>query len=69
MTRHSVNSSNIASIGHDPNTQELEVEFKSGQVYRYTGVSAADHRELMNAGSIGQHFHRRIKSSFPGSKV
>jgi hypothetical protein len=67
MTRHSVNSSNIASIGHEGDM--LEVEFKSGQIYRYTGVSAADHRELMNAGSIGQHFHRRIKSSFPGSKV
>ena len=70
MTRHSVSSSNIASIGHDPDTKTLEVEFTgNGHVYRYAGVTPDEHRELMNAGSIGSHFHRNIRSNYTGSKV
>ena len=69
MTRHSVSSSNIASIGHEPESNTLEVEFKNGHVYRYAGVSAEVHRDLMNAGSIGSHFHKHIRSNYSGSKV
>ena len=69
MTRHSVNSSNIASVGHDPSTGTLEVEFKNGHVWRYTGVSIQDHNDLISAGSIGKHFHSRIKNNYTGSRA
>ena len=38
MERQYVSSSNIASIGYDPDNQVLEIEFLSG----YDGLMAAD---------------------------
>lgn len=35
MERQYVSSSNIASIGYDPDNQVLEIEFLSGAVYQY----------------------------------
>jgi hypothetical protein len=61
MKRQYVNSSQIISIGHDPETNTLAVEFKHGGVYHYHGVNAAQHAALMSAPSIGSHFHTHIK--------
>jgi len=38
MLRMSVSSSNISSVGYDPKTQTLEVEFHNGGVYQYFNV-------------------------------
>ena len=38
MERQYVSSSNIASIGYDPDNQVLEIEFLSGAVYQYYDV-------------------------------
>ena len=35
MERQYVSSSNIASIGYDPDNLVLEIEFLSGAVYQY----------------------------------
>ena len=63
MERTPVKSSNIASIGHDPETNTLEVEFKGGGVYQYHGVDADKHAALLGAKSIGGHFHANIRNS------
>lgn len=68
MERTPVASSNIASVGHDPETNTLEVEFKNGGVYQYEGVSADEHGALASADSIGSHFHKNIKSRYQGVK-
>lgn len=68
MILHSVTSSNIHSIGHDPETQELHVKFKSGATHAYSGVSEAEHAALMGAESVGSHFHKNIRSR-PSRKV
>ena len=69
MDRKPVSSSNIESIGHDPDTDTLEIEFKGGGVHQYDGVSAKDHHALVNAASIGKHFHAHVRSKFPSRKV
>ena len=38
MERQYVSSSNIASIGYDPDNLVLEIEFLSGAVYQYYDV-------------------------------
>jgi len=49
-------SSNAHMIGHDPDANELHVQFKSdGPTYIYDGVTADEHAELMAAPSIGKH--------------
>jgi len=69
MNRVAVTSSNIVSVGYDQATQVLEVEFRSGGIYRYTGVTQEQHQELMAAPSIGSHYHAHIKNKFPAEKV
>lgn len=62
-------SSNIISIGHDESTQTLEVEFKSGDVYRYEGVPSSVHKDLMCAESVGRFLNDKIKGGYAHSKV
>jgi hypothetical protein len=64
MNRTSVVSSNIASIGYDPNTMTLEVEFKNGSVYQYFDVPESTYQELMTASSVGTYLNQHIKNSF-----
>ena len=61
MTLQPVESSNIAAVGHDPETNTLRVQFRSGQVYDYQDVPAEVHAALINASSIGSHLHNHIK--------
>lgn len=67
--RTPVESSSIASIGHDPATNELHVEFKSGAVHVYSDVSPEKHRDLLTAPSIGQHFHRHVRNAHASRKL
>jgi len=61
MDRQRVSSSNVASVGYDPDTQTLEVEFNSGSIYEYYNVPKDVHEGLMNAPSHGQYLNARIK--------
>lgn len=61
MKRIPVSSSNIASIGYDPDRRVLEIEFLNGSVYQYFGVPESLYRGLMNASSHGSYFDSYIK--------
>lgn len=61
MNMHPVKSSNIESIGHDPETNTMRVRFQNGGMYDYAGVDAATHAAVMAADSPGSHLHRHIK--------
>lgn len=69
MQRYSVASSNISSIGYDPGTETLEVEFLSGSIYQYYNVSQNTYDELMNSGSKGRFLNTYIKNAYPYSRV
>ena len=60
MERKKVSSSMIKSIGHDPQTNTLEVEFKNGKIYTYS-ATAAQHKSLMESDSIGRHFNGHFR--------
>lgn len=60
-----VRSSNIASVGHDPETMELHVTFHSGQTYVYSGVDAAAAQDLTTNPSPGSYFARWVKGKYP----
>ena len=53
-----VKSSNVKSVGHDPATNLLVVEFIGGTRYEYPGVTVAQHKALMEARSVGQHLYQ-----------
>ncbi|MDO8555467.1 MAG: KTSC domain-containing protein [bacterium] len=54
MNRIPVSSSNIRSIGYDPQSAVLEVEFTSGDVYQYFDVPERLYDGLLQAASHGQ---------------
>ncbi len=70
MNRTPVTSSNVDSVGYDPNTSTLEIAFKSGGIYRYSGVDPDTHLSLMGAESIGSFVNKNIvRAGFTASKV
>lgn len=66
-----VQSSNIAAIGYDAEAQALEVHFKSGGRYRYSGVPQHVHQLLMESRSKGKAFSLLIvrNKAYPAEKL
>lgn len=67
MNRQFVNSSDIRSVGFENNT--LEIEFNSGGIYQYHGVSQDRYYGLISAGSCRSYFHNFIKPFYPAIKI
>lgn len=71
-----VESSQIAAIGHDPETNTLAIQFAAksgtGSVYHYSNFTADDFAAFKAAESIGSHFGKHIKpfaDKYPYVKV
>ncbi len=64
MLKVVVNSSAIFAVGYDPRTKILEIEFKSGQLYRYKEVPRAVYDDLKKADSIGAYVNANIRDKF-----
>lgn len=64
MQRRAVVSDSLSSIGYDPDTNVLEIEFRSRAVYRYFAVPKSVFEELMEDPSKGTYFVERIKDVF-----
>jgi len=69
MERIAVDSSSVTSVGYDPATFELEVEFRNGRTYRYQQVPIAAYRLLLRAPSIGEFVNKQIKPRFAAKQV
>ena len=69
MERMAVQSKDLAIVGYDPATETLEIAFRNGGVYRYSGVPAEIHKNLMAAASHGAFFNQNIKDKFTCEKV
>lgn len=63
MERVPVQSSNLASVGYDPKTSTLEIEFLNGNIYQYFSVPSEIHQGLLNAGSKGSYLDQNIKKA------
>ena len=69
MDRERVDSSSLSSVGYDPRSETLEVEFRNGGVYDYLDVPADEVRRLRRAESFGRYLNTRIKPRYPVRKV
>lgn len=72
MEREQVESSQIKSIGYEPQNYALEIEFKGGSVYRYDNVPGDQYQGLMSAESKGTYFGKFIKPfvrEYPFTKI
>ena len=69
MKRAPVDSSSIATVGYDPASRTLEIEFRDGDVYQYFNVPAVVHRDLVAASSVGQYFAFFVKTGYRNRKL
>ncbi|GEK87500.1 KTSC domain-containing protein [Microbacterium aerolatum] len=69
LRRVEVESSAVRSVGYDDQFAVLEIEFVSGDVYRYHAVPHAIHRALMDAESKGRFFVEQIRDVYPTARV
>lgn len=61
-------SSNISEVSWADDT--LYIKFaKHGDVYRYSGVPFDAYTALVQAESVGKHFHAAIKPNYEGIRV
>ena len=70
MQRQPVESSNLRSVGYDPATRTLEVEFRNGVVYQYSRVDEETFHRFMASPSKGKFFNRSIlHSAYTGRRA
>lgn len=62
------NSSNLSEASYDPDVENLDITFQSGDTYTYFNVPAQTYRSLTLAGSPGEFFYRHIRSRFAYEK-
>jgi hypothetical protein len=64
-----VESTTLASAGHDANSATLELQFRSGAVYRYFAVPQRVFEDLLQAKSKGLYFNQNIRDKYPYNLV
>ena len=69
MRRQRVESSAISSVGYDPESSVMEIEFQSGSVYLYHEVPAALFESFLAASSKGRFVSENIRSRFPSERL
>jgi hypothetical protein len=69
MERENVDSSMAASVGYDPSSFTLEIEFRSGgEIWQYYDVPEDVYNEMMS-DSIGRYFQAYIKGQYAEARV
>jgi hypothetical protein len=68
MPRERVQSESIAAIGYN-NERGLEVEFVSGGIYRYFGVTRRTFEKFKKAPSKGTFFLEEIRDVYPHMRL
>jgi hypothetical protein len=58
-------SSNLAAIGYDEISGEMQIQFLNGRIYSYQNVPPDVYMGLVNAPSKGQYFGAMIRNQ-PG---
>ncbi|CAN5464052.1 hypothetical protein BH09ACT4_BH09ACT4_03190 [soil metagenome] len=65
MKRQPLRSSVVTTAGYDPATAVLDLEFASGDVYRYFAIPPSVFRALVDADSPGAYFNTHINDKYP----
>jgi hypothetical protein len=69
VERKRVNASSPRSVGYDAGLQLLEIEFSSGSIVEYSGVSPEVHRWFMSSPSPENFFQDQIEENFSSKKI
>jgi hypothetical protein len=65
MHRVPLESTLLAWARYDPRRRFLDVEFRTGELYRYFDVPSLCFQALLLAESKGRYFNSNIRNQFP----
>jgi hypothetical protein len=65
VERTPIASRALLSVGYDPESQTLELEFATGRVYRYEGVPRGTYDWLLRTPNKGAYVARMINERYP----
>lgn len=63
-----VDSSQMDSVGYDPGTNEMYIEFSNGSIYKYFEVPKRVFVDLLSSKSQGSYFHTDIRMKYSYEK-
>jgi len=66
---HEVESSNIAAVGYDSETETLQIRFHSGKTYQFYGVPDNLFEGLLTAESVGKYFAANVRGQYEYKKL
>lgn len=69
MLRVDLQSSSLNAATFQDHSASLELEFRSGAIYRYSDVPAQVYQELLRAESKGRYFNQHIRNRFSYTKI
>jgi hypothetical protein len=69
MRRAPLESSLLAAAAYDSERRLLEVEFHTGELYRYFNLPPHCYQELLQAHSKGRYFNANIRNQFPYQRL
>ena len=64
-----VDSSDLVSIGYDPKSRMLEIEFKEDRIYQYLDVEPDVYERFMRTDSYGEYFYAHINKHYRYNRV
>lgn len=67
--RVSLDSTTLAAVAYDHHRGELQLDFRDGARYAYSGIAPELFRDLLCATSKGYFFNRYIRGRFPYGKL
>ena len=62
-------SSQVVAYGFDPEKKCLEIQFKGGGTYRYSGVPLSAFDGLKASESVGSYLNQNIKGKYPFERL
>ncbi len=59
-----VKSDAINSVGYDPVSMQMKIEFHQGNIYDFCRVPVHVYKSFINASSIGEYYNDYIKNKY-----
>jgi len=69
MLRVDLKSTSLNAATYQDQSAFLDLEFRSGAIYRYVGVPAQTYQELLLTQSKGRYFNQHIRNRFTYAKL
>ena len=69
MARVELKSTAMNAATYQDQSASLELEFRTGAIYRYLAVPAQTYPELLRAESKGRYFNQHIRNRFPYAPI